>query len=251
MSFAVDYFDIEVKDQVTRFGAFNTVFACLDSDDYPNDPICSFFDRDLTPGGASFGQIVTIRNPYVNVNSERNRGVDVTARISQDLGRFGSLSLLAQTTWQIEDRFELFQGFIANSEGELGDPTFVGDFKATWTQGPWSLLYGLNVIGGTSNEEDLRNARSGLVCFNSVVRGGPICPVYRIEPQFYHALSLTRDIGKRFTMTIGMNNIFDTAPPRISGSFGPIPNRIGQLPTFGTQYDILGRRAFVSVRAKM
>jgi iron complex outermembrane receptor protein len=51
-------------------------------------------------------------------------------------------------------------------------------------------------------------------------------------------------------MTLGVNNLFDTKPPRTSGSFGPV-STIGQTSIFATQYDLIGRRAFISVRAKM
>ncbi|HEU5286593.1 MAG TPA: TonB-dependent receptor [Sphingomicrobium sp.] len=249
-SVAVDYFDIEVKNQVTTLGGGNIVFGCFESDNYPDDPLCSLFERDLTPGSPRFGQIITIRDPFININRQHNRGVDVTARINQDLGRHGTLSALGQMTWQIEDLFELFRGFEADDNGESGEPRWVGDFKLTWANGPWSLFYGLNVIGSTSDELDLRNSRAGEVCFNSPLRGGLVCPVYKLDAQFYHSASVTREVGERFTMTLGVNNLFDNNPPRISGSFSPISG-LGQVPVFGTQYDLVGRRAFVSVRAKM
>ena len=103
-----------------------------------------------------------------------------------------------------------------------------------------------------SNEEDLRDARAGDVCFSSPVRGGLICPVYRLRPQFYHSASVTRELGDRFTMTVGVSNIFNNTPPRVSGAFGPSDlSPLGNVPVFGTQYDMVGRRGFVSVRAKM
>jgi iron complex outermembrane recepter protein len=249
-SVAVDYFDIDVRGQITTLGPANIVFSCFDSDNYPDDPTCGLFERDSDPASARHNEIISVRDPFININRERNRGVDVTARVTQDLGNMGRLSLLGQMTWQIEDLFELFQGFEADDNGESSEPVWVGDFKATWDKGPWSLFYGMNVIGGTSDEEDLRNSRGGDVCFSSPVRGGLICPVYKLDAQFYHNASLTREIGDKFSMTIGVNNLFDTKPPRVSGSFSPISS-IGQAPVFGTQYDLVGRRAFVSVKAKM
>ena len=249
-SVAVDYFDIDVKGQVTTLGAFNIIDTCFDSETFPNDPTCSLFVRDQTPGSARFGEILSVRNPFININRQRNRGIDVTARVTQDLGRYGRLSVLGQMTWQIEDLFVLFAGSTADSEGEVGEPAFVGDFRATWAKGPWSLFYGLNVTGAVSNEQDLRNARAGALCLNSPVRGGLVCPIYKFDEQFLHSASVTREIGDRFSMTLGLNNIFNTKPPRASGAFGPV-GVTGQTPTFGTQYDLIGRRAFVSVRAKL
>ncbi|HEX8534615.1 MAG TPA: TonB-dependent receptor [Allosphingosinicella sp.] len=249
-SVAVDYFDIKVKGQVTTLGAGNILFTCFNSTNYPNDPTCSLFTRDTTPGSSRFGEIISVSNPFLNINSQRNRGIDLTARVTQDLGRHGTLSMLAQTTWQIEDRFELFAGAVADDNGESSDPIFVGDLKTTYTNGPVSVFYGLNVIGGTSDEQDLRDTRGGEICLTSALRGGLVCPVYKLKPQFYHSASVTIDIAKRFSMTMGVNNILNNTPPRVSGAFSPISS-LGQVPVFGTQYDLIGRRAFVSFRAKM
>lgn len=249
-SVAVDYFDIKVKGQVTTLGAGNIIFTCIDSEDFPNDPACDLFVREQTPGSTRFGEILSVRDPYINIDRQRNRGVDVTARVTQDLGNYGRLSLLGQMTWQLEDLFQLFAGATRDNEGEVGEPAFVGDFRTTWAKGPWSVFYGLNVTGAVSNEQDTRNARAGQLCFASAVRGGQICPIYELEPQFLHSASVTREIGDRFSMTVGLNNIFNTKPPRVSGTGGSI-GVIGQFPTNGTQYDLIGRRAFVSVRAKL
>lgn len=248
-SVAVDYFDIEVQGEIAQLGANNIIFRCLNSDNYPNDPVCSLFTR-AASGSAQFPNILEVRDSFININSQRNRGVDLTAQMSQDLGSMGRFGAIAQMTWQIEDTVELFDGFEQTFEGEAGEPTWVGDFKFTWGKGPWSLFWGTTVIGGTSDEQGLRNARSGDVCFNSTNRGGLICPIYRLDPQFYHSASVTRDVGERFSLTLGVRNLFDTEPPRVSGAFGPI-STIGNAPIFGSQYDFVGRRAFINVRAKM
>lgn len=249
-SVAVDYFDIEVKGQVTTLGAANIVFTCFNSDNYPEAPECALFTRDLDPVSPRFGQITDVRNPFLNINRQRNRGVDLTARFSQDLGKYGNLSMLGQMTWQLEDLFELFAGATSDNNGEIGEPKFVGDFQATYSNGPWSLFYGLGVTGGISNEADLRFARAGDVCSASPIRGGDICPVFEFEPQFYHSVSLTRDIAKRFSMTVGVANLFDNKPPRGSAVNSPLGGLTGQTVTFGTQYDLVGRRVFVSARGK-
>jgi iron complex outermembrane receptor protein len=257
-SVAVDYFDIEVRGQITTLGAGNIIFSCLDADDYPNDPTCSLFTRQLDPSGAFFGSIIEVRNPYININSQRNRGVDVTARVTQDLGSYGRLSIIGQGTWQLQDRFELFQGFISDSNGELGEPRFVGNLRTTWSNAGWSLFYGLDVVGSASNEQDFRNLAGrdqATLCVSgtagAVIRGGTYCNVTEFDAYFLHSASVTRDIGDRFSMTFGINNLFNTAPPRPSSSFNPTSIGVtGQAPTFATQYDLIGRRPFVSVRAK-
>jgi iron complex outermembrane receptor protein len=69
----------------------------------------------------------------------------------------------------------------------------------------------------------------------------------------YHALSLTRDIGDKYRFTFGVANLLDTKPPRVSTvtTQNGGTQTIGQVPVFGSQYDYLGRRFFVNVRAKI
>jgi iron complex outermembrane receptor protein len=247
-SLAVDYFDIDVKNQVTTLGAGSIVSGCLNSDDFPADPLCGLFTRQLNPALPEFGAVQQVSNPYLNINRQRNRGLDLTARITQDLGRYGKLSMIGQGTFQIEDLYELFAGFVSDSNGEDGDPKFVGNLRTTWDIGPWSIFHGLDFTGATNSEQDLVTAR-GATCINSATRGGLICPIYKFDEQFIHSASVTREFGDRFSLTAGVNNIFDTPPPRISGSFSSIGSSIGQVPIF-SNYDLIGRRAFISGRAK-
>ncbi|MDQ3143733.1 MAG: TonB-dependent receptor, partial [Pseudomonadota bacterium] len=197
---------------------------------------------------------------------QRNRGVDVTARINHDLGRFGSLSLLAQMTWQLEDVLTLFaSGNSTDLNGEVGDPKWVGDFNLSWNKGPWTVLYGLDVIGAANDFQDLIDTQGG-PCRTSFFRPGPnfsvdeqnnsiipvaqrtpFCPDVSVPSVRYHSLSVTREVGKQFEMTLGMANIFDRKPPRVSSAFSGITN-LGQVPVFGSQYDYIGRRVFLNVR---
>jgi iron complex outermembrane recepter protein len=51
--------------------------SCYDSEFYPNDPLCGLFDR----GGPSNG-ILTIRDSYINVARQNNRGYDLPCAIA-------------------------------------------------------------------------------------------------------------------------------------------------------------------------
>lgn len=247
-SLAVDYFDIEVEGEISTLGAGAIVGGCYNSQNFPNDPLCTLFTRSTATTGPSAFNISEVRASYVNINRQRNRGVDLTGRIAQELGRYGTLNLLAQMTWQIEDEFQLFGASEPSDDtGEVGEPRWVGDFNATWRNNPWIVTYGMDVIGGVSQLEDYLETRER--CFNSPLRGGEICPVVEADAVFYHSLSATRLIGEKFEFTLGMSNILNTAPPRFSSAFSGIAVT-GEVPTFGTQYDYLGRRAFVNVKAR-
>ncbi|MEP7211046.1 MAG: hypothetical protein ABI740_09440, partial [Alphaproteobacteria bacterium] len=51
-----------------------------------------------------------------------------------------------------------------------------------------------------------------------------------------------------WTLTAGVDNVFDEHPPAISANSGS--TRLGNVPVFGTQYDLLGRTGFVQVQKK-
>ena len=100
LSFAVDYFDIKVKGEISELGAADYLFGCYDSPDLPNDPLCSLFTR-----GTGFP---TLRDHgdhdrYINIASQESKGLDFTALIQQGLGRWGSLTLLGNATYQLKD----------------------------------------------------------------------------------------------------------------------------------------------------
>jgi iron complex outermembrane receptor protein len=247
-SLAVDYFDINVKGEISQLGASNIVFSCLNSANFPNDPVCSLFDRNPANSAEPFN-ITQIRDAFININRERNRGVDVTAQMTQDFGNLGKFAALAQMTWSIEDNTTLFSGSEQTFEGTAGEPKWVGNFRFTWDKGPWELFWGLNVIGGTSDEQSLRDFLGGTTCIHSALRDAEVCPIFRLKPQFYHSVSITRNIGDRYRFIVGISNLFDRKPPLVSNADNVISS-IGNAPVFGTQYDLIGRRAFVSVQAK-
>jgi iron complex outermembrane receptor protein len=74
-----------------------------------------------------------------------------------------------------------------------------------------------------------------------------------VPAYFYHNLSVTKEFGtpgNRLELTLGVRNLMDTRPPRVSviGGAG-LPSEIG--PVVGTsQYDFLGRRVFFNISKK-
>ena len=247
-SLAVDYFDITVKGEISQLGPARIISTCLNSPDFPNDPTCALFDRN-PPTGPGANNITDIHDKFINISQEVNRGVDLTAQMTQDFGSLGKFAALAQMTWSIKDDTTLFAGSTTTAEGTAGEPKWVGNFKFTWDKGPWSLFWGLDVIGGTSDEQNLRDFLGGTLCIHSGLRDAEVCPIFRLKPQFYHNVSITRNIGDRYRFIVGISNLFNRQPPLVSNADAVISS-IGNAPIFGTQYDLIGRRAFVSVQAK-
>ncbi|HEY7809047.1 MAG TPA: TonB-dependent receptor [Allosphingosinicella sp.] len=254
-SLVVDYIDIKVSNQVTQLGAGSILAGCYTSDNFQDEPLCDLITRNPSTGPDAFA-IAQVRDPFLNIDEQRNKSLDVTARFRQDLGRYGTLSLLGQMTYQLKDRYTLFQGITENYNGEVGDPKWVGDLNVSWALKPVTITYGLQVIAGTNDFEDLQTVGgTNLTADNCLatagayaLRGGPYCPVYKLPRVAYHSLSADIRVNDKFTFLVGVSNLFDKKPPRISTVGSPISG-FGQVPTVASYYDYLGRRFFASVRA--
>lgn len=247
INIAVDYFDIRVKDEVTQLGARNIIFGCYDSTSFPNDPLCDLFTRGQTAAPNNINQVF---DKYVNISSQRSSGIDLQVNVRQDLGSWGSVSFNADMTWQIKDDQRLLPSSpLISDNGEAGSPSWVGDFRLSWNLPDGiNFFYGMNVIGGTSNVKDFLEDNGGDPCITAVGRG-TYCPDLTAPAVFYHNFSVTKEIGERFQLTLGVSNLFNTRPPRVSVLNGGEISMLGPV-VAASQYGFVGRRAFLNVSTK-
>ena len=246
-----DFFDIEVNGEIAQLGAGSIISGCLNSDFFPTDPLCDLFERN---GQGNAANISVVRDSFINVNSQRNRGIDVTVRANQELpGNWGDLELVTQMTWQLKDTIALFEGTVENLNGEEGEPKFTGDLNLIWNKDDWRFLWSVDYFGSTSDLEDFTFATGspdgcGIV---DTVHPAPYCVDIVAERKIYNSASVSKSFSEeRFEVILGVANIFDTEPPRIS-EFGinrrQVTN-VGAVP-FQSQYDFVGRRVFLNLKA--
>jgi iron complex outermembrane receptor protein len=262
LSVAVDYFEIEVNDEVRQFGAANITSQCYSRQDYPDNPYCSL----ITRATGATPQILTINNSYVNVASQKNRGIDLNIRYVNEFD-FGRLQVEGEFTWQLEDKTQLLgsstvEDFNGTTYGYDG-PDFTGNVNARFTKNDWTVFWGMNIIGkgsdtGYLGRDEFLSTRYSTTCRNSAgtvapcttllasaataggltVIGTPI--LYKQYTEFYmtHDLTLRKRMDK-WTLQGGVQNLFDERPP--AGSAGQF--RIGTAALNG--YDMVGRSVFL------
>lgn len=256
ISLAIDYFNIEVNGEIEQLGPRNIVFGCYQSQNFPNDPLCDLFTREPAGSLTEFA-VDEVTDPFINIASQKNTGIDFTAQVRHNFGRLGTLNFVGFVTRQLKDDFLLLPGSPLESDnGEAGSPKWIGDFSFTWQSQnrKWSVFYGLDWIDGTSDLGDLLEDNSGDPCidnFNNVT-GAPLrgryCPDLTAPTTWYHSLSISRSLGAddEFEMILGVSNIFDTSPPRVSVLNSDEIDMIGPV-VAASQYDFLGRRFFINV----
>ncbi|WP_028970765.1 TonB-dependent receptor domain-containing protein [Sphingomonas sp. URHD0057] len=263
-SLAVDLWNINVKGEVSVLGAQNILLFCLDTDtyggSYPDNPYCALAGARYTVANAptpnAVGNLVLLKNPYLNIASQKARGIDFDARYA---ARFfgGQFSTQLQATRMLKQSIVNFPGGQVNDfNGTLGypgagaGPKWSGSLDTRFKTGGFTFRWGVNFIGKMSSQQFATAAYrqdDGTVC---PLGAGPGCFLvdydFKVPNYFEHSVSaqyLWRDIGE---FTIGVNNLFDKDPPTISNDN---VNPYGRFGNFfaNSGYDYRGRSIFVNV----
>ena len=236
LSVSVDYFDIEIRDEVTQLGGAQIVFGCYNSEFFPDEPLCDQFERN-----AQLNNIIdNVKDSFINIATQRNRGLDVSALWRTETP-LGDLTVSTQHTFQFEDVVALFEDTSKDSNGFMGDPKWTGRLDMTLNHEDWSFFWGVQFIGAASNEE---NFGGDLI----TTRGREVRIVLKTDMVTYHNASVSRTFEDQgITALVGISNIFGKAPPRLTTL------NLGEVSTEGnsafySQYNWTGRQIFFNLK---
>lgn len=227
LAFAVDYYEIEVENGVSRTGAGEILTRCYDSnpEDFAADAgFCRLVSRD--PADNS----LTVSDSYVNLATDNVKGLDYTVRYRKDVGPGTALLNLAITQYT-EISNKLFEEDpLVDYTGMVNNPEFTGTADVSYAWDQWRVRYGVEWIQGTDSyayyEED------------------PVTSDYdlAVDDYWLHNASVQYS-ADGWTATLGVRNLFNENPPTISAG---VYNRVGNAPLY-SGYDYLGRTAFVNL----
>jgi iron complex outermembrane receptor protein len=236
LNIALDYFSVEVFDQVASFGAANIVAGCYTSENFPDEPLCNLFTRAPATDPSRAYEILTINDSYVNINRQFNEGLDLTARYRRDFG-FGDLTLNARASyilnWESQLRTASTPTIVMD---RIGNPEWVANVNARFDRNDWTFFWAANFVPSVSNQRFY--TAETVTYFNE-----PAWTVREVDFYQTHDLSVRRVFDK-WTFQLGVQNVFDAVPNEISAPSNA--NRTGNIP-LSSQYDFIGRRGFFSV----
>jgi len=230
---SVDYFHIEVDNQISQFGPTYILNRCYNSTLFRSgDPFCTF----IAPRDAE-GGIASINDSYVNVARQITAGVDLTVRYRRDLPRWDAKLLFDwDGTVTTKDAIEYLPGTgLQDFNGTFGDAKLVWNSQIQLKRHKWTLFWNMEYIGGTDIYDLVGATPGGQYKLNQ-------------ESVLYHDFSLTYEADK-WKVTAGIRNAFDRLPPKVSNS----PYSLSYAPRFGNvlagygQYDLYGRTYFVNL----
>lgn len=188
-SITMDWYDIEISDTISVFGAQNILDLCA----YKNKN-CAVISRDAS------GEILDLVDGPVNLNSTTVAGMDVVMHYSisnytgkwdfsanfSKLSEFTEVATLSDGSTQSVDKV----GTAASRESY---PEWRSSLSARWKQDQWSAAYSARLIGETT---EIYNSEA--LPINSVT---------------YHNVSGGYDFNNGFKAKVGINNITDKQPP--------------------------------------
>lgn len=247
---SVSYYDIKIKNSVRNLGADIVIDRCFTDLAFPNltSPFCDFITRDRT-SIAENRLIENVQAGFVNIGEETVKGLDFNVRLVAPLDEIMSFMpdvtfrLAGTLTHQLEREVQTFADEDPEDLlGTFGFPKYKGQVTAGLETGPWLLLTQVNYIG--KQRSRLPDPANFTPSFTFAGRPLTI-PLSRVDEAWYQDLSLTYDVDK-FSLTGGIQNLWDKEPPLIDTGRGP--NRNNAVSSSG--YDFIGRTFFLNGRVK-
>ncbi|WP_313246617.1 TonB-dependent receptor plug domain-containing protein [Stenotrophomonas rhizophila] len=227
LSFAVDYFDIKVENGVQDAGGAGILTNCYNSstaDFSAGNGLCRLVERN------PLNNALTVTNGFINVSTDKVRGLDFTLRYVRDIGP-GEFRTTTQFTHYIEQTNKVFQDDPeVNYSGQLRFPKNTASFDMSYKWKNWQTRYGVEWIDKmesyTYYEEDPATSQYKLYTPN----------------YFLQSFSVQYEADK-WSVTGGVRNLADKEPPTISQG---VYNTVGNALLY-SGFDYFGRTYFMNV----
>jgi outer membrane receptor protein involved in Fe transport len=250
LSVSVDYYDIKIKNTIHAVGGGVILAQCIQTGD---PAFCSLVHRNQT-GSLWNSQSGYVQDTTINTGALSTKGLDIKAAYRQSLAAFGSLSFALEGT-KTNNRIQqpLTGGPSYDCVGFEGGtcgaplPSWRHVLNATWSTpwDAWDLTLRWRYLGSVNSD---------VTSSNPLLNQGLTPPNNHNIPSFnYIDLSSSFALGKIVRLQLGVNNLFDKDPPRITDIDCPNSTSNPGAPCNGNTYpgswDALGRYVFAHLSA--
>jgi iron complex outermembrane receptor protein len=240
---SVDYWDLEVEDQIGTFSASGILNGCYTSDTFPDEQLCSLFERESGQNQIEKWRVITVQSSYINLDLQRVAGVDIEATYGTTIFNDINLTINTSHTITTTKETESVEGEINSRKGRAGNPEWVANLTFRLSKGPWSGAWRTNYFDGTDNN------REGIATSGSWIGlSGEEETFYysrTLDSRLYHNASATYSFGDGWQANLSITNITDELPPRATRGAGVNVEGYG---AFHSQYDWKGRRYGLNIK---
>jgi iron complex outermembrane receptor protein len=231
-SFAADYYRIQVNNGVSLLGTGTLLQGCYGG---THPEYCQFISR--TPYTGPGTGALTVTTSYINVAKFLVKGIDFVMRYDHRLAG-GTLDIGAEAVRTLHSVSQTDPNSSATDfVGSIGTPKWAGTGDIGYKHGSWYFRWGVDFIGHTDD------------AFLTTPLGfSPDKYDFRVKDYWLHTATIRWEKGP-YSLTAGVRNVFNTAPPKIS-SGDPEVNTIANVP-LQSAWDFRGRTYFVNLQAKL
>ena len=231
LSFAVDFYEIDLANSISRLSAGGILSRCYGSPNF-SAPECS-----LVGPRRSDGQISSVNSSFVNVAVEQSKGYDVTIRAEREFS-FGDLSVDILGARVKGYEYGLTGEDSSDFVGHHSYPKWRGEADIRFDWRDYTFTWSIDYVGATDEVPIYR------------LRSDPtVTSVTRADERYFHTASVRYlDNNGRYALVFGVRNIMDETPPAVGWApFSPsVSGVVGYNVPLGSGYDLLGRRLFAS-----
>ncbi|WP_313806285.1 TonB-dependent receptor [Sphingobium sp.] len=229
LSLSVDYFNINLKDAITTVAGATAGPLCSLGQSY----FCSLFTfSGTTP--------TSFRSNYINAAAIHTKGIDIAGSYRLPLDQLndgwgGSLTFSFSGTYTPHFYSNLGNGSstidYAGDNSNVGVAKFRSNSSVTYERGGFSLTGQVTTLSAGKIDKT-----AGLSSSTSINNN-------RVPAVAYVNLQASQDIGERFRIFAGINNLLDKAPPAL-------PSATLFTLTNGAYYDTIGRTFTIGANVK-
>ncbi|RPJ84942.1 MAG: TonB-dependent receptor, partial [Acidobacteria bacterium] len=239
---ALDFYNVKVKDTIGSLGADDVINQCAVTG---NPFLCGLIHRDrlYTLWATTDGYTISTNQ---NVGQLESRGLDINATYAKSLGNLGSLTTSVIGTWLMNQKIDTglyaydCMGFFGNQCG-IPTPRWRHMARVSWeTRFNTTFSVGWRMFGPVTNDDGSPNEA---LADPGNVETLELNGIYKIPTFNYIDLAASYNVGRRYRLVFGVNNIFDREPPLAPGMQD---NDYG-TGFYGT-YDPMGRYVFTGVQ---
>jgi iron complex outermembrane receptor protein len=256
LQFSIDWYDIDLSDAIGQLGQQRIVNECNAN---ATSSLCQYVFRDPNTNA-----VTAVRNPWLNINNARVRGLDYELLWNKDIDLFGSqdesLSLRFLAGRLLEDSTTAPASATAPAgapvdlAGQLGEPDTRALASLRYDFGNWGINLQERYIG-----ESGITSQPGPIVFIQFQPGlvpGPnqlTLDDATVDSKLYTDLTLTYNgdlaNGRSWDASLAITNLLDEDPPIIpvfDQRFSSQSNPLGF-----NAYDVYGRRFLVTFRYRL
>ncbi len=231
LSFAVDYYEIDLENSISRLGAGTILTRCYSSPGFSAQECTLVGDR------RTDGQLSSVNSSYINVAIEGSKGYDITIRAEREYA-VGNLSvdvLLARVKGY---EYGLTGAGSTDYIGRHAHPRWRGEADIRFDWRDFTFTWSVDYVGSTDEAPIYQRSDNPY-----------ITNVRNANRRYFHTASVRySDSNGRYVLVFGVRNLFDKNPPSVGWSpFAPsVISGVSYNIPIGAGYDLLGRRVFAS-----